>query len=134
MESLVENEIDSKLKCLKSSNGSEYIDGSLEKYCAENGIWHETTISGKPRQNDVAKRMNQTILERARHMRVNVGLPKQFCADAVSSSTYLINKGPSIPPNGGIPKEAYAGKEVNLQYLKIFGCISYVHIDSDKKK
>ena len=28
-----------------------------------------------------------------------------------------------------IPEEVWSGKEVNLSFLKVFGCLSYVHID-----
>ena len=30
-----------------------------------------------------------------------------------------------------IPKEVWSGKEVKFSYLKVFGCVSYVHIDSN---
>ena len=29
-----------------------------------------------------------------------------------------------------LPEEAWSGKEVKFSHLKVFGCISYVHIDS----
>ena len=32
-----------------------------------------------------------------------------------------------------IPKEIWSGKEVKFSHLKVFGCISYVHIDSDAR-
>ena len=30
-------------------------------------------------------------------------------------------------------KEVWSGKEVKFSYLKGFGCVSYVHIDSDAR-
>jgi hypothetical protein len=36
------------------------------------------------------------LTERARSLRVQSGLPKQFWAEAVNTSAYLINRGPSI--------------------------------------
>ena len=30
-------------------------------------------------------------------------------------------------------EEVWSGKEVKFSYLKFFGCVSYVHIDSDAK-
>ena len=35
--------------------------------------------------------------------------------------------------DGKIPEEVWSGKEVNLSHLRVFGCISYVHIDSAKR-
>lgn len=91
----------------------------------------EKTLPGTPQQNGIAERMNRTLTERARSMRIHAGLPKQFWADAISTAAYLINHGPSVPLNFGIPDEVWSGKEVNLSHLKIFGCVAYVHL-SDK--
>jgi len=57
------------------------------------------------------------------------GLPKQFWVDAVNTTMYLINKGPSSPLNCGIPEETWTDKEINLNHLYTFSCISYVHIE-----
>ena len=35
--------------------------------------------------------------------------------------------------DGKIPEEVWSGKEVNLSHLRVFGCISYVHIDSAER-
>ena len=41
--------------------------------------------------------MNKTLNEHIRSMRIHIGLPKMFWADAVNIATYLINKGLSVP-------------------------------------
>ena len=94
-----------KVKCLRSDNGGEYIDGRFSEYCAAQGIRMEKTIPGTPQQNGVAERMNRTLNERARNMRLHVGLPKTFWADAVSTVAYLINQGPSVPMEFRLLKE-----------------------------
>ncbi|KAF7151106.1 hypothetical protein RHSIM_Rhsim02G0128800 [Rhododendron simsii] len=55
------------------------------------------------------------------------GTPQQN----VSTAAYLINQGPSVPLNFILPEEVWSGKEVNLSFLKVFGYVSYVHIDSN---
>ena len=70
--------------------------------------------------------MNRTLNEHAR-------LPKTFWADAVSTAIYLINQGPSVPMEFRLPEEVWNGKEVKFSHLKVFGCVSYVHIDSDAR-
>ena len=55
------------------------------------------TVPGKARKNGIAEKMNRTLNERARSMRIHCGLPKTFWADAVSTDAYLINRGPSVP-------------------------------------
>ncbi|KAK0573601.1 hypothetical protein LWI29_010645 [Acer saccharum] len=61
-------------------------------------------------------------------MRIQSGLPKQFWAEAVNTAAYLINRGPSKPLDLAIPEEIWTGKEVKLYHLKVFGCVSYVHV------
>jgi len=82
------------------------------------------TILENPHQNKVAERMNKTILEHVRSMRIHTGLSKKFWADTTNTTVYLINRGPSVPLNCGI----------SLNHLRIFGCISYVHVELDRRR
>jgi hypothetical protein len=91
------------------------------------------TVPGTPQQNGTAERMNRTINERARSMRLHSGLPQTFWADAVHTAVYLINRGPSVPLEFRLPEEVWRGKEVQLSHLKVFRCVFYVHIDSDAR-
>ena len=125
----VETEIGLKLKCLRSDNGREYIDGEFKEYFATNGIRMEKTILGTPQQNGVAKRMNKTINEQARSMRLHFGLPKTFWIDA--TVVYFFNRGPSIPFQYRLSEEVWSRKEVRLAHLKVFGCVSYDHDKSN---
>ena len=88
---MVEIETGLKVKCLRSDNGGEYIDGGFSKYCVAHGIRMEKTIPRTLQQNGVAEHMNKTLNERARSMRLHAGLPKTSWANAVSTATYLIN-------------------------------------------
>jgi len=106
---LVENETCKRLKCLRSNNGGEYCSKEFDGYCSENGISREKTVPGTPQENGVSERMNRTIMERVRCMRLHAGLPLQFWVDVVDTVVYLINRGPSSSLDGGIPKEAWTG-------------------------
>ncbi|RVW24225.1 Retrovirus-related Pol polyprotein from transposon TNT 1-94 [Vitis vinifera] len=52
---------------------------------------------------------------------------------AECTAAYLINRGPSVPMEFRLPEEVWNGKEVKFSHLKVFGCVSYVHIDSDAR-
>ena len=112
-----------KVKCLKSCNWGEYIDDDFKRYCVENEIKMTKTIPEKSQQNGVVGRMNMTLNERARSMRIHVGLLKTFWADAVNATGYLINRGLSVPLDCRISEEVWRGKNVNLSFLKVFGCL-----------
>ena len=108
-------------------------DLDFDKYYSEHGIRREKIVPRTPQENGVSERMNRTIMERARCMRLRAGLPLQFWADAVDIAVYLINRGPSSSLDGGIPEEAWTGKKVNYSFLKPFGCESFVHINKENR-
>ena len=45
---MVDTEKGLKVKCLRSENGGEYINGGFSEYCAAHGISIENTILGTP--------------------------------------------------------------------------------------
>ena len=45
---MVETKTSLRLKCLRSDNGGEYIDGGFKEYCTANGIKMEKIISRTP--------------------------------------------------------------------------------------
>ena len=45
---MVEIETGLKVKCLRSDNGGEYIDGGFSEYCVAQGIRIEKTIPETP--------------------------------------------------------------------------------------
>ena len=94
-----------KVKCLRSDNGRECIDGGFNEYCATHEIRMEKTIPRTPQQSGVAECMNKTLNERVRSMRLHVALPKTLWADVVSIAAYLINRGLLVPMEFKIPKE-----------------------------
>lgn len=91
---MVENEL--KIKKLRFDNGDEYLDTRFKKFCYEHGIRMERTVPNMLQHNGVAEHMNQTLIERARSVCLQSGLPKQLWAKAVNITTYLINQGPSV--------------------------------------
>ena len=58
LNNLFTNHYHSHMKILQTDQGGEYINESLESYCAEKGIVMEITIPHTPEQNGVAKRSN----------------------------------------------------------------------------
>jgi hypothetical protein len=52
-------------------------------------------------------------------------VPPYFCAEAVSTATYLINIQPSLIIQGGIPLR-FCGKTPDYFNLHLFVCVCYV--------
>jgi transposase InsO family protein len=63
---MVENEMDSKIKCLRSDNGGEFTSKEFMDYCNSHEIKRQFFISRTPQQNGVVERNNMTVQEMAR--------------------------------------------------------------------
>ena len=106
---------------------------SFENFCLKEGITRHFTISRKAQQNGVAERMNRTLLEKARCMRLFAGLSKLFWAEAVNTACYLVNKSPSTALGLKTLKKIWSGKPVDYSDLHIFGCPVYVLLQDEQR-
>uniref|UniRef100_A0A2N9GSE2 CCHC-type domain-containing protein n=1 Tax=Fagus sylvatica TaxID=28930 RepID=A0A2N9GSE2_FAGSY len=93
--------------------------------------WKEDKYGKTPQQNGVAERLNRTITETARCLRLNAELPKIFWAEAVDMACYIINRSPRVALDGKVAEEVWTGQEVDYSFMRIFGCPAYVHISGE---
>nr|GEX21788.1 retrovirus-related Pol polyprotein from transposon TNT 1-94 [Tanacetum cinerariifolium] len=117
----VELDSGTKIKCLRTDNGGEYTGDEFELFCRQEGIKRQFTTTYTPQHNGVVKRMNRTLLERARAMLATASLGKLFWAKAVNTACYVINRSPSTAVELKTPMELWTGKPVKYSDLHIFG-------------
>lgn len=129
---MVENQIERKVKVLRTDNGLEFCNHQFDDYCKSKGIVRHRTCAYTPQQNGVAERMNRTIMEKVRSMLSDSGLPKMFWAEATLTAVTLINKTPSSVLKFEIPDKRWNGKQPAYSYLRRFGCLTFVHSDEGK--
>ncbi|KAG9450482.1 hypothetical protein H6P81_010447 [Aristolochia fimbriata] len=122
-----------KVKCVRTDNGGEFTGGVFKDFCKNEGIVRYFTTPGTPQQNGVAERMNKTLLERARCMRLLEELPKVFRAEAVNTTCYIINRSPSTAIELKTLEEVWTGMPVDYSNLRIFGCAAYVHVQDNHR-
>jgi hypothetical protein len=65
---MVDNEMDSRFKCLRSDNGGEFTSKEFMDYCNNHGIKRQFSVARTPQQNGVVERKNRTVQEMARTM------------------------------------------------------------------
>jgi transposase InsO family protein len=61
-----QNEFDTKVKKIRSDNGTKFKHTQVEDFLDEECIKHEFLASYTPQQNGVAERKNRTLIEMAR--------------------------------------------------------------------
>ena len=57
----VENQLERKIKRLRSDRGGEYFPKVFDEFCEEHGIIHERTPPYSPQSNGVAERKNRSL-------------------------------------------------------------------------
>jgi transposase InsO family protein len=130
---LVEKQSGCFIKVLRSDRGKEYTSNQFYKFCEDEGVERQLTVSYTPQQNGVSKRKNQTVMEMAKSMLHEKGLPKSFWAEAVYTAVYLMNRCPTKAVWNKTPFKAWSGRKSSIKHLKVFGCICYVQIPKEKR-
>jgi transposase InsO family protein len=128
----VETQSESKMHVIRSNNGNngtEYTCEKFNKFCEDAGIEHQLTAPYTPQQNGVVERKNRTIMEMARCLLHDKGLPKKFWAEAANTAVFLLNRLPTKAVQKKTPFEAWHGSKPKLINPKTFGCVcfSYIH-------
>nr|KYP70533.1 Retrovirus-related Pol polyprotein from transposon TNT 1-94 [Cajanus cajan] len=129
----VENEIGFKIQILRSDNGTKYTSEKFNQFCEDFGIEHQLTAPYTPQQNGVSERRNRYILEMTRCMLYEKNLPKEFWAEAASTTTFLHNRLPTKALNDQTPFEVWHGYKPSMKFLKIFGCLCFTHVPQSKR-
>jgi hypothetical protein len=130
---LVENQIENKIKLLRTNNGGEFCGNEIKEFCKKCGIERQKTIPYTPQQNGVAERMNRKLMEKTRSMLSGAGLGQEIWVEAVGTTCYLVNRSPSSSLDDKTPHEVWSGKKPSLQHLRVFGYDAYVHFPKENR-
>ena len=75
--------------------GGEFVNTSMNQFCQEKGIIHQTSCAHNPEQNGVSERKNCFLLEITRALMIESQVPKSFSPEALVTATYLVNRLPT---------------------------------------
>lgn len=123
-----ENDLNRKLKKVRSDNGTEFTNKEFENYLNHRGIKRERTVAYNPQSNGVVERSNRILLDKARTLLIDAQLPMKFWAEAVATATYLRTVSLAKGGNNKTPIEMWSSKKPTVSYLKIFGCLTYYYL------
>ncbi|KAJ0622952.1 putative RNA-directed DNA polymerase [Helianthus annuus] len=119
---LAENQASAKVKVIRSDNGTEFKNVTLDTFCTEKGIDRQYSAPRTPQQNGVAERRNRTLIEAARTMLADSKLPSFFWAEAVSTACYVQNHALVNKRHMKTPYEILEGRKPSVSHFRIFGC------------
>ena len=129
----VEKETGSCIRTLRTDRGGEFTSQEFNAFCDGNGISRQLTAAYTPQQNGVAERKNRTIMNMVRSMLSEKKIPRTFWPEAVNWTVHVLNRCPTLAVRDRTPEEAWSGVKPSVEYFRVFGCVSHVHIPDSKR-
>ncbi|GJR99891.1 putative ribonuclease H-like domain-containing protein [Tanacetum coccineum] len=118
----IENQLDHKVKVIRSDNGTEFKNSIMNQFCEIKGTKREFSVARTPQQNGVVERKNRTLIEAARTILVDSKFPTTFWAKAVNTACYVLNRVLVIKPHNKTHYELIRGRPPLIDFMKSFGC------------
>lgn len=130
---LYETQWGERLKCLRSNNGTAFVNKKVAGMRKKNWVVHQRSVPYSPQQNGVAERMNRTIMEKARSMLYYKGVSTEWWVEAVSTAVYLIHRSIKTSRRPVTPYELKFNAKPRMNHLRVFQSQCYAHVDDAKR-
>ncbi|KAI9185891.1 hypothetical protein LWI28_011651 [Acer negundo] len=124
----VENQLNKRIKSVKSDRGGEYYGrydssgeqhpGPFAKFLEECGIVPRYTMPGSPSMNGVAERRNRTLKDMERSMISHSSLPESLWGEALKTAAYILNRVPT-KATAKTPYKLWTGRKPSLKHFHI---------------
>ncbi|GKA24429.1 putative ribonuclease H-like domain-containing protein [Tanacetum coccineum] len=118
----LENQLNHKVKIIRSDHGTEFKNHAMSVFCAKKEIKREFSVARTPHQNGVAERKNRTLIEAARTTLADSLLPIPFWAETVNTACYVLNRVLVTRPQNKTPYELLIGKPPSISFMRPFRC------------
>jgi hypothetical protein len=118
----VEHQYGQNILAIRSDNGSEFKNYTLNGFLSDEGIRHQYSAAYTPQKNGVAERKNRTLMDMARSMLAEFKSPYNFWAEAISTACHSSNR---LFLRKGLNMTLYeilTGSKPNIRYFQVFGC------------
>ncbi|GKE14841.1 ribonuclease H-like domain-containing protein [Tanacetum coccineum] len=102
---MILNQFNCSVKTVKSDNGIEFTNNKMNVLFNSLGIIHQTTCAYTPQKNRMVERKHRHLVNVARSLLFQSGLPLSMWTKCVLTSAYLINRLPFCVLNGKSPFE-----------------------------
>nr|GFB32977.1 integrase, catalytic region, zinc finger, CCHC-type, peptidase aspartic, catalytic [Tanacetum cinerariifolium] len=116
---------------IRTDNGTEFVNQTLQDYYEEVGISHETSVARSPQQNGVVERCNRTLIEAACTMLIYAQAPLFLWAEAVATACFTQNHSIIRLRHGKTPYGLLHNKLPDLSFFYVFGALCYPTNDSE---
>lgn len=120
---LASTQYNKKVKKIRTDNAGEYDDKQCKPLFQSLGIVHETSCADTPQKNGRVERRHRNLLEMARAIRFQSGLPAQYWGECIMTVVHITNLLPTPVLNNVTPYEVLHSTKPKYSNLKAFGCL-----------
>ena len=129
----IETCYEQKILVFQCDGGGEFINKNMINYFTKEGIQLVQTNAYAHQQNGIVERRNRTIRESALTMCLAANMDfNHYWPSAITSAAYILNMMKSNRTNV-IPYEAKTNKKINLEYLRPYGHIGFMHVPKETR-
>jgi transposase InsO family protein len=128
--SYVRTQFDLPIKVIQANNGTEFVNSKLSTFLAHHGIITGLSFPYTSPQNGKAKRMLRTINNTVKTLLIHAFMPPTYWVEALSTSTFLINRLPSTKTPTSTPFQLLHNKAPTYHNLRVFNCLCYPNISA----
>jgi transposase InsO family protein len=130
----VENQKSKKIKVLRSYNVGEYTYNEFNDFYAKEGIKIELAVPYNRHQNGVVERKNKAIVGATKAMLHDQGITFFRWVEPCNTTIYMQNRSAQGALGNKTPEEAFSRKKLEVGHFRIFGCLTYSYVPSEKRK
>jgi hypothetical protein len=112
------------IKVVQCDNDREFDNSASRDFFLSHGIQLRMSCPYTSPQNGKAERMIRTTNDTIRTL-LQAHLPPRFWAEALHTSTYLLNRLPSAACPAPTPHQVLFGTPPRYDHLRVFGCACY---------
>lgn len=132
---MAKTQFDSFIIIMRSDNDLEFVnDLNKEMLYTRLRIVHQTSCVHTPQQNGVVERTYKHLLEVARALKLQEGVPSKYWRFCVLTSCYVINIMHSTVLKEKTPYDMLYCKKFNPQHLHVFSSLCFATILHRKDK
>jgi transposase InsO family protein/uncharacterized membrane protein YgcG len=124
----VSTQFDLTIKAVQCDNGREFDNSTSRDFFLSHGMQLRMSCPYTSSQNGKAERMIRTTNDTIRTLLLQAHLPARFRAEALHTSTCLLNCLPSTTCPAPTPHQALFGTPPRYDHLRVFRCACYPNI------
>lgn len=123
---LVQTQFNTCIKAIRTNNGAEFLIIACQRLLTDFGNCLSKIMCLYSPTKWSSGRKHKHLLQVARSLLFQFGLPKDFWSEAILHATFIINILPTKHLSWKTPFELLFQKPPRYELLKVFGCLCYV--------